>query len=89
MDQFTSVLETLDMSFTDAQLHYLRLLFYSHSQELRAVPYKQFIEAYGTLTNSEMASGAEEEDDDSFESVTSKEYDRIVEGALRRIAKAL
>jgi hypothetical protein len=44
--QFCEVLDNLDIEFSDDELRYLRLLFYSHDCQLDQVPYQHFIKAY-------------------------------------------
>jgi hypothetical protein len=44
--EFCEVLDNLDIEFSNDELRYLKLLFYSHDSQLDKVPYQHFIKAY-------------------------------------------
>mmetsp|Transcript_5825 Transcript_5825/g.10390 ORF Transcript_5825/g.10390 Transcript_5825/m.10390 type:complete len:838 (+) Transcript_5825:2555-5068(+) len=43
---FEEVMDNLDIEFSNDELKYLQLLFYSHDSQLDKVPYQQFIKAF-------------------------------------------
>jgi hypothetical protein len=45
-EEFNQVVDDLGLAFTDKQLQYLKLLFYSHNYDCDHVPYLQLLNAY-------------------------------------------
>jgi hypothetical protein len=85
IDDFMDTLETLELEFDDSVLHYMFLLFYSHSFDLNRVPYKQFIKAYSTLEVSEYESS----DGEASATLNEEEQARIVRSCLGKIVDAI
>lgn len=80
VNELKQVLEDLKLEFSERLLHYVSLLFYSHSYALDKVPYKKFIKAYSEQNNLE---------GDSSEDSDEEKLARVVRGHLRTIAEAL
>jgi Ca2+-binding EF-hand superfamily protein len=85
---FKKATEDLELSFSEEELKYMQLLFYSHNYELDTVPYKQFIQAYSKMQEENQ----EFYDDDNFdeeESLDEETRAAIVRDKLEIISKAL
>jgi Ca2+-binding EF-hand superfamily protein len=78
---FKEAVEEVELEFSEEELRYMQLLFYSHNMELDQVPYKQFIQAYSKMPEADSEEEEASIDEEARAAVVRDKLD-VISGAL-------
>lgn len=86
IEEFKSVLKRLGIEIPKEVFHYMLLLFYSHNNELNSVPYKHFLNAYGSENPSE---NSVEEYSEEAQAKIVRHYLGLIAQSLNKVKKSV
>jgi Ca2+-binding EF-hand superfamily protein len=80
---FKEAVEEVELEFSEGELRYMQLLFYSHNMELDQVPYKQFIQAYSKMSDPDSSEEEASLDEEARAAIVRDKLDVISQALIK------